>query len=912
VLVLNACLFGFAQPGQGQSDSYSIAGTVVDEAMAALPEASVTLSDHGGGVRTTTTNRDGSFQILVSGAGSYALNVSAPGFEANQFEVRVGDSTLAPLQIAMNPKHLSTEVTVTAVRNGVAGTTEIAQIVTVRDEDYMSERSSSTLGNVLEDNVGIEVQQTTYGQVSPMLRGLTGYHVLNLIDGIRFNNSTFRSGPNQYLAFIDPSQVSKIETVLGPSSSLYGSDSLGGTINVFTHTPTYSTGSDLSPHFSFNASSNSADLSGQGRAQLSLAGRNLTWILGGTSRRLNDLRAGGGDDSRNIFQRYFDLPSSQVREIYGSRLQDTGFSQLGAHTKLMVEPGPDQRWTVSYQGSQLNNVRQYRNLFGGRARQQAAHKPERLGFFYTRYEKSGLGPLDSVSGTFSINAQRTGSELQNERSSDTIRSDRNSVNSFGYSVQASTHFGSHSIFLFGGDVYNEHISASRFDLDPTNLTRTEVRPLYPNGSRYTSYATFAEGRTELFDGRVNVVLGGRLTRISVNTFASRDPFGVPDSEQQFSDFSFNTAVGLRITPQWRTNLIVSRGFRAPNMNDLGAIGQNSLGYEIPASEAAPFGALIGQSAGEDATSTGRTAGGLVPESLYNYEAGLSYDNGRVHGRVQVFDAELYNPIVRRTLLFPSASVPANISGLDLVAIPPTPTQEAAGVVAAGTTIDPLALKAFVNDGRARYYGVESRLRLKAADNWTVETNYSFMVGRQLNPNRNARRLVPQMGTLKIRYTPGSRLWVEVAGRLAGSQERLSGGDISDARIGQSRSRRDIARVFNATALGPWIGTGADQLAGTDDDVFTPTGETVDDVQNRILPIGSTVNGVTINGDRDRAPRFLQGEGWFTADILAGIRLGERTSVNLALTNLLDRNYRVYGSGVDSAGVSAYVGFRYSF
>ena len=77
-------------------------------------------------------------------------------------------------------------------------------IVTVRDADEFRSRPLATIGNALEGGAGIMAQQSTYGQVSPFLRGLTGYHVLNLIDGVRFNNSTFRSGPNQYLAFVDP------------------------------------------------------------------------------------------------------------------------------------------------------------------------------------------------------------------------------------------------------------------------------------------------------------------------------------------------------------------------------------------------------------------------------------------------------------------------------------------------------------------------------------------------------------------------------------------------------------------------------------------------------------------------------------------------------------------------------------
>ena len=61
-----------------------------------------------------------------------------------------------------------------------------------------------------------------------------------LVDGIRLNNSTFRLGPNQYLATIDPGQIERIEVVRGSGSVLYGSDALGGVINILTTRPQFS------------------------------------------------------------------------------------------------------------------------------------------------------------------------------------------------------------------------------------------------------------------------------------------------------------------------------------------------------------------------------------------------------------------------------------------------------------------------------------------------------------------------------------------------------------------------------------------------------------------------------------------------------------------------------------------------
>jgi outer membrane receptor protein involved in Fe transport len=225
-------------------------------------------------------------------------------------------------------------------------------------------------------------------------------------------------------------------------------------------------------------------------------------------------------------------------------------------------------------------------------------------------------------------------------------------------------------------------------------------------------------------------------------------------------------------------------------------------------------------------------------------------------------------------------------------IPQTAEQRAAGVVALATALDPRAVKAFVNDGRARYYGIETISEVRVTSAWLGRVNYSFLHGRQLNPNRVVRRLPPQQGQIALLYAPPSkRFWMEIRGTAAGAQDRLSGGDLDDERIGASRSRRDIAQFFEGDLAAPWVRNG----------VFTPTGETLSQIQDRVLP------GVV--SETARVPLYRSTAGWVAFDIVGGVRVGERTSLGIGVTNLLDRNYRTHGSGVDAPGANAFLRLR---
>lgn len=897
--VLLACVTCAAARAAG------IHGAVVDATGAPLPDARLLVyTARGTLLREARTDPSGAFAIADLSPGSYALRVEAQGFEPHgtSLDLPAGEA-FRRLRIEMRVAGVASEITVTASRYAVEEVAGAAHLVTVRNAAELFGRPIVTLGSALAAGPGVLVQESARGQVSPFLRGLTGYHTLLLVDGIRFNTSVFRSGPNQYLAFIEPSQAGRVETILGPTGVSYGSDSLGGTIHVLTPEARAGAGSGPSVRGEWSALAASADFSAATQAQVAVSAGPAWWLLGAAARRHNDLRAGQGMDSRNVFRRLFGLSQAAVRDLLGSRLQDSGFSQYGAHTKLALRLKPDQNLTLWYQQSGLENVRSYREMLGGLGRLQALFDPQRLRFLYARYEKQGAGPLDSLAATFSLNSQYDGAVRQGLRAADLVTLEDNRVDAYGYTVQFGSHAGSRNAQVFGGEIYDERIGSRRLALDPASGAAEEKRGLYPNGSRYATFGAFVQNTAEFLDRRLRGVAGARFTGARFRALAAQNvgrdgrPFGVADSLRWFHDLTFHGSMLYQAKPWLGVSFVAARGFRAPNVTDLGAVGLSDLGYEIPAEQAIPHGGVIGADAGEGARSSGKPVRGLVPETLWNYEVGARFQTGRVYARVHLFDAELRDPIVRRTILFPAASAPAALAGL-----PVTPIREQDGLVTVAASADPRAVKAFVNDGQSRYYGVDSALRCLLTHRWTIQANYSFLAGRDLSPNRPVRRLPPQQGFLGVRHSRSWRqLWMEAGCAFAGPQSRLSGGDLDDERIGASRRRADIAAFFRGALVRPYLDrTGS---------VFTPTGETLPEILDRVLPLNAVINGVRVTDDNTRVPMLLRTAGWLSLDLHGCLALTERLRLAAGVSNLLDRNYRIHGSGIDAPGINAFAGIK---
>lgn len=899
-------------------DDFMLQGTVSDPSGALIPAAKiVAYSTQGSVVGNSVTSPTGDFKISGVTQGSYLLRVSAAGFQEKEVQVSAGRQE--PVKVVLDLAVSPTEITVTSTLGAVEEVAKAPQVVTVRDREYLLQRPLPTIGNGLENAPGVLVQQTTYGQVSPVLRGLTGFETLLLVDGVRYNTSIFRSGPNQYLAFVDPSQARGIEAVLGPASSQYGSDALGGTINVRSVESRFGGSRRPEFHGEANLFAASADMSAGANFLGSLGNDKVNWLFGGYGRKMNDLRGGDGRDSHHSFYRFLGVSPAEVRDrIFGSRMQDTGFSQFGFDNKLAFRLPKDQSLTLRQIYSDQQNVRSYRDQLGGVGRLQALVEPQRLNFGYARYEKLGLGFLDSLSGTFSVNSMIDGYIRQNLRPTDVIQRDNARIDVLGYGVQALTHIGRNNFLAFGGDTYREKVFSTRYTTNPVTSAVTQSRALYPNGSKYATSGLFAQDSWDLIPNRLRMVAGGRLTFVGFETFAKDNiadngaSLGVTDSSQNYTSFSFNTSLTYNITRNWAVNGLVGRGIRAPNINDLGSIGLTSLGFDVTSIDAAKVGAKVGTDGSEAALATKQDYTTLKAENLMDYEFGVRFDSDRFYGRVQFFNSLITDPLVGRTLVFPVGNVPGSVAGYNVTPLPQSTAQKAQGVVTVATSLAPRAIRSVTNAGKITYYGTEAVYRYKVTSRWTVEGNYSFLVGRELEPNRPIRRLPPQQWYTALRYTPTRRLWLELCSTFSGSQFKMNNGDYDDDRMGASRRRTDIRDFFRGGFASPYITPGADGRLGTADDLFSVTGETLLQIQDRTLPIGKVVNGVLIVNDSTRVPLYLGTSSFWVFGVRGGFSLTERVSLNYSLMNLTDRNYRIHGSGTDSPGINGSLGVRYFF
>ena len=441
-------------------------------------------------------------------------------------------------------------IVVTASRSPETTASTTQSVETVTNQDII-DNAFRTLPEALRFTPGVSVQKTTHGHGSPFIRGFTGRQNLYLVDGIRINNSTFRSGPVQYANTLDALALDRFELVKSQGSVLYGSDALGGTLNALTTSSGYR---DEDPgFFQYGSLFYRYDTNSQshvGRLQQSIgSGGKWGLTLGTTQKDFGDVRS----------------------NFFGS-MRGTGYPEQNYDAKFEFALSENHSLTVAHQYLNQDEVNRWHSTLANPGGWEGLdpggftsriHDQERS-LSYVRLEGNELaGPIQRYRATFSYqDTQDTEIQDRNPASAQT-RFSNIDTQIYGLTFEAQSDLTDNTTLLYGADYYEDHIDSQGAR---NGLFEPRRRPL-ADDSTYRSLGFFAQARHR-FNERFDLSAGVRYTYAEANLGRIWD-----GSNDISANASWDAVVGsirglYKINEEWSLFGGISQGFRAPNVNDL--------------------------------------------------------------------------------------------------------------------------------------------------------------------------------------------------------------------------------------------------------------------------------------------------------------------------------------------------------
>jgi outer membrane receptor protein involved in Fe transport len=889
-----------------------VMGTVKDPDGAVVSGADVSLLyTNQAVIRATVTDAEGHFTLENIAPGEYQLSIERTGFIRHRSAVRVTEGNTTAVGIELELGSLTEQVTITAEAGLVADTRQVATQVNVINERRILERAAEVVAQVVDEEPGVNLQRTSPSLSAVFVRGLTGRNVAVFVDGVRYTTSAQRGGVGTFFSLIEPSSLETVEVLRGPNSSQYGSDVHGGVVNFISQAPRYG-GPDNEWHGNANLFYTSPTNGVGGSALLTYGTRRYGLLLNTNVRRISTLRPGDGLDYHAAVTRYLGLPS----DVFGTRLPDTGFAQYGGLVRSNFNLDADTQLLFSYARNQQDNGKRYDQMLGGDGNNIAELRNLMTDTFYARLFRQNLGFFDNGSFTFSYNGQREERINQGGQGNPAgaITNQRERTNVLGFNFYLDKQIGDRNTLLFGADVYRDKIAAPAFTFDPVSGTFTNSRPRIPNGARYLSYGFYAQHNFTAIPNRLRVNAALRYNVASYQSRAANAEPGpdsaplFPDDSARFSALSGRIGAVVNVAGGFDIAAKYTRGFRAPNTTDLGIIGLVGTGFEVDATTAAARGGLIGSTAGSDAVSTGIPITELEPEYSDSFDLSFRYTSRHFSGDITGFTTKLKDVYFDQALVLPAGATGTFLGSEQVIA------QNAAGLVFVDSApATPVLVR--VNFDDARFNGVELNGRARFTDRWSATGNFTYIRAHSLlnglPPNVEG-GIPPATGFVSLRYQPRSRFYIEGYSILTGRQNRLASLDLADRRTGGGRSRANIQNFFRRGACVRGLTTPGPTGCGSAGGILISTGETLAQVQNRLLPVGAIINGVPVVNNDTVVPTHPQLAGYGLVGVRGSLKLGERSEIFVDFENIFDKSYRGISWGIDGAGRGVTLRYRYEF
>jgi outer membrane receptor protein involved in Fe transport len=525
------CELGFAQDA-----SDGLRGVVLDPSGAAIVHARIDLAS--GALRSTQyTDSQGAFDFRDTAQGGAVLTISALGFESRSVNWSPSSS---PLRISLTPATASERITVTANRTSTRILETPTSIVVLSSQEIAATAALAT-DDILRQVPGFSLfRRTDSRTANPTAQGVSlrglgasgASRALVLADGIPLNDPF---GGWVYWDRVPRMEISSIEAASGGASHLYGSDALGGVINIL-RTPVAEDSFSLEAAY---GNENTPDLSFAGSKQIgawatSLAGQLFTTDgyvaipldLRGTVDMPVDSQHGSGE--LRVARAFSDHASIFVRSSLFGESRDNG-TPLQTNNTTIRELAAGGKWD------------------------------------------SGAGLFDLRGYVSRQNYDQIFSSIAADRNSETItRGQRVPAQRVGFALQWSKDVGTRQNLVAGLEEWNVHGQTNELGYIQGNL-----RSSLSTGGRENNWGAYGEDIIRI-TSRLLLTLSGRVDHWqNFHAFSATQPIPpiapisftpFPDRSETF--FSPRIALLHKLTDHVSLTASGYRSFRAPTLNEL--------------------------------------------------------------------------------------------------------------------------------------------------------------------------------------------------------------------------------------------------------------------------------------------------------------------------------------------------------
>ena len=510
------------------------------------------------------------------------------------------------------------------------------EIIKQKDIEFSNPANS---GDMLQNTGQLFVQRSQAGGGSPSMRGFEANKVLLVVDGVRMNNAIYRGGHLQDVMTLDPNMLDRTEIVFGSSSTMYGSDALGGVMHFYTKN------AQLSPDDKMLLKANamvryaSATQEKTGHLDFNLGWKKFASLTNITFSDFGNIMSGStklngytNTWDRNYYVKRFDNRDSMVKNDNNNLQVGSGYKQIDIMQRFQIKTGEHLSHNLNFQYSTSSFVPRYDRLAGD------------FSGGNLKFAENGYGPQNRLLAAYTLNYdgktivsdnikvilayQKIDQDRITRRFQNTNRKTQmEDVSVLSANIDVFKEIKEKHELRYGVEITSNDVKSTANFKDINTNVETPADTRYADGgSKMSTAAVYVSHSWEVNDHFI-ISDGLRFTNTSLTcNFKDTTFFKFPftTAKQNNQALTGNLGFTWKSENDYKVSLLTSTGFRSPNVDDMSKVFESTGSTVIVPNPT------------------------LKPEYTYNFELNLSkVVQGRYKFDITGYYTNLTNALVVR-------------------------------------------------------------------------------------------------------------------------------------------------------------------------------------------------------------------------------------------------------------------------